>query len=193
MSHLRQEIQTQLNPLHPLADPLRHAPLSLSLLWQAIPPKVRHEEAHLCSYRYVTFLLHQIVYLSKIELSQHHRLLVLFLPIMIISRSLLVYNARLALKSESVNLINFASKCKDVKKYTRSLARFLRVWLNSFHTNSLRDYYNTNTSSLFRRKTTQLSNLRQVLLTIIKSDHAHAQASRCQTICLRRLWRHFPA
>ena len=137
MSHLRQEIQTQLNPLHPLADSLRHAPLSLSLLRQAIPPKVRHEKAHLCSYRYVAFLLHQIVYLSKIELSQH-RLLVLFLPIMIISRSLLVYNARLALKSESVNLINFASKCKDVKKYTRSLARFLRVWLNSFHTNSPR-------------------------------------------------------
>ena len=37
---------------------------------------------------------------------------------MIISRSLLVYNARCVKKSESVNLINFASKCKDVKKYT---------------------------------------------------------------------------
>ena len=49
--HLRQEVQTKFNIIHTFAHSLWHSAISLSLLREAISPKVGHEEAYLCPYR----------------------------------------------------------------------------------------------------------------------------------------------
>lgn len=48
-----QSLQAFVHPFHPPAHPLQHQALSLPVLWQELPPKVWHEEAHLHSYRWV--------------------------------------------------------------------------------------------------------------------------------------------
>ena len=47
MSAVRQDVQALVHTVHPSADPLGHATLSVPVLRQTVPPEVRHEEAHL--------------------------------------------------------------------------------------------------------------------------------------------------
>ena len=53
MPHLSETIQTLIDAFYPLVDSFGHTALSLSLLWETIPPKKRHEETHLCAHRLV--------------------------------------------------------------------------------------------------------------------------------------------
>lgn len=46
-----QELQAFIHPVHASAHPQRHPAISLPVLWQAFPPEVRHEEAHLHTHR----------------------------------------------------------------------------------------------------------------------------------------------
>ena len=48
---VREVVQAVIHSLHTPADPLGHATLSVPVLWQALPPEVRHEEAHLHPHR----------------------------------------------------------------------------------------------------------------------------------------------
>ena len=50
---VRQNVQTLVDAVDALADPLGHAALPVPVLRQAFPPKVRHEEAHLHPHRSV--------------------------------------------------------------------------------------------------------------------------------------------
>ena len=50
---MRQGLQAELHPLHPPADPFGHAAVPVPVLREEVPPKVRHEEAHLHPYRFV--------------------------------------------------------------------------------------------------------------------------------------------
>lgn len=48
-----ENIQALLHPVHSSADTLGHPALPLPVLRQKLPPKVRHEEAHLHPHGYV--------------------------------------------------------------------------------------------------------------------------------------------
>ena len=48
---VREVVQAVVHSLHTPADPLGHATLPMPVLWQALPPEVRHEEAHLHPHR----------------------------------------------------------------------------------------------------------------------------------------------
>ena len=49
-----EDVQAKQHPVHPPADPQRHQALPLQLLWQEIPPEVRHEETHVHTHRSAT-------------------------------------------------------------------------------------------------------------------------------------------
>ena len=53
VSTVRQNVQTLVDAVDALADPLGHAALPVPVLRQAFPPKVRHEETHLHPHRSV--------------------------------------------------------------------------------------------------------------------------------------------
>ena len=53
---VREVVQAVVHSLHTPADPLGHATLSVPVLWQALPPEVWHEEAHLHPHRWVIFV-----------------------------------------------------------------------------------------------------------------------------------------
>lgn len=46
-------VQALVHPVHTPPHPLRHAALPLPVLWQEVPPEVRHEEAHFHPHRQV--------------------------------------------------------------------------------------------------------------------------------------------
>jgi len=48
---VREVVQAVVHSLHTPADPLGHATLPMPVLWQALPPEVRHEETHLHPHR----------------------------------------------------------------------------------------------------------------------------------------------
>lgn len=50
---VRQVLQALEHAVHAPADPLGHAALPLPVLRQAVPPEVRHEEAHVHTHRFV--------------------------------------------------------------------------------------------------------------------------------------------
>ncbi|KOB51863.1 Uncharacterized protein OBRU01_27009 [Operophtera brumata] len=50
MQAVRQDVQAVQHTFHPPADPLRHPAVPLPVLREAVPPEIRHEEAHLYSY-----------------------------------------------------------------------------------------------------------------------------------------------
>ena len=53
---VREVVQAVIHSLHTPADPLGHATLPMPVLWQTLPPEVRHEEAHLHPHRWVIFV-----------------------------------------------------------------------------------------------------------------------------------------
>ena len=52
VSPMWKDLQEEQHSVHPLAHPLRHPALPLLILWQKVPPEVRHEETHLYSHRW---------------------------------------------------------------------------------------------------------------------------------------------
>lgn len=48
-----ESLQAFVHPFHPSAHTFQHQALSLPVLWQELSPEVRHEEAHLHTYRWV--------------------------------------------------------------------------------------------------------------------------------------------
>lgn len=48
---MRQELQEVVHPVHAPAHPHRHAAVPVSVLRQAVPPEVGHEEAHVHPHR----------------------------------------------------------------------------------------------------------------------------------------------
>jgi hypothetical protein len=53
---VREVVQAVVHSLHTPADPLGHATLPMPVLWQALPPEVRHEETHLHPHRWVIYV-----------------------------------------------------------------------------------------------------------------------------------------
>ena len=48
---VRQDVQEIVDAVNTPADPLRHEAVPVPVLRQALPPEVRHEEAHVHSHR----------------------------------------------------------------------------------------------------------------------------------------------
>ena len=64
MSSVWEDVQAKQHPVHPPADPQRHQALPLQLLWQEVPPEVRHEETHVHTHRSATrkyYLSYQLI------------------------------------------------------------------------------------------------------------------------------------
>jgi len=74
VSPMWKDLQEEQHSVHPLAHPLRHPALPLLILWQKVPPEVRHEETHLYSHRREAAQVHRVfeVFLAEQQLDHTH-------------------------------------------------------------------------------------------------------------------------
>lgn len=50
MQAVREDVQKIQHPVDSPSHPLRHQAVSMPVLWQAVPPEIRYEEAYLHTY-----------------------------------------------------------------------------------------------------------------------------------------------